>query len=346
MSRIENVNIDSTAILPAPEDIKTELPVDSKVIDFISNSRLILENILSGKDPRKFFIVGPCSIHNIEEALEYAEKFKALSRQVEQQLFLVMRVYFEKPRTTIGWKGLINDPDLDGSFQIEKGIRVARKFLLDLARLEVPAGTETLDPIIPQYLDDLISWTAIGARTSESQTHREMASGLSSPVGFKNSTDGSFDVMINALKSSAYQHHFLGINQQGKVSTIGTSGNKFGHCILRGGRRPNYDSVSIAMLERALEENGLSKNIVVDCSHSNSMRNYKLQPLVLKDCISQILGGNTSIAGFMIESNLEEGNQTVAGDEGRLKRGVSITDGCVNWSTTEAMILQAAEMLW
>lgn len=345
MSDIENVNITGTSVLPAPLDIKTALPVAESSVEFISASRKALENILSRTDPRKFFVVGPCSIHNVDEAKEYASRFKVLAKEVEEQLFLIMRVYFEKPRTTTGWKGLINDPDLDGSFQIEKGIRVARKFLLDLAEMKVPAGTETLDPITPQYLGDLISWTAIGARTSESQTHREMASGLSSPVGFKNGTDGGFDVMINALKSSTHPHHFLGINQEGKVSTIETKGNQFGHCILRGGSRPNYDSVSVAMLEAILEQNKLNKNIVIDCSHANSLKNHTLQALVLKDCLSQIKAGNPSIVGFMIESNLEQGNQAISENIRNLKKGVSITDACVDWNTTQEMIRDAACLL-
>ena len=345
MSNIENVNITSTSELPAPLDIKLELPVGKTSVEFISKSRKTLEGILSRSDSRKFIVVGPCSIHNVDEAQEYASKFKVLAKQVEEQLFLIMRVYFEKPRTSIGWKGLINDPDLNGSFQIEKGIRIARKFLLDLADMKVPAGTETLDPITPQYLSDLICWTAIGARTSESQTHREMASGLSSPVGFKNGTEGSFEVMINALKSSAYPHYFLGINQKGKVSTIGTKGNLFGHCILRGGSTPNYDSASIAMLESILEENNLSKNIVVDCSHANSLKDHKLQALVLRDCLSQINAGNSSIVGFMIESNLEQGNQKICEDIRNLKKGVSITDACIDWKTTEALIKETASLL-
>ncbi len=345
MSNLENVNVLDTCVLPAPDDIKSNLPVSQDAIEFICESRKTLESILSGTDPRKFIVVGPCSIHNVVEAKEYAVKFKQLAEEVKQQLFLIMRVYFEKPRTTVGWKGLVNDPDLDGSFQIEKGIRVARNFLLELAEMQVPAGTETLDPIIPQYLADLISWTAIGARTSESQTHREMASGLSCPVGFKNGTDGSFGVMINALKSSAYPHHFLGINQQGKVSTIATKGNFFGHCILRGGAKPNYDPVSISSLESILEINNLSQNIVVDCSHANSLKDYRLQPRVLEDCLSQIREGNSSIIGFMIESNLEEGNQAIADNVANLNKGVSVTDACVDWKTTEEMVRHAARML-
>jgi len=342
MNDLENVNVAGATVLPAPSQIKSELNLNSNVANFVTESRTAVENILSGKDSRKIFVVGPCSIHKVDEAKEYAQKFKTLAKEVEDKLFLIMRVYFEKPRTTVGWKGLVNDPDLDGTFQVEKGIRVARKFLMDLAEMGVPAGTEALDPITPQYLGDLISWTAIGARTSESQTHREMASGLSSPVGFKNGTDGGFEIMINALKSCAHPHHFLGINQEGKVSTIRTTGNQFGHCILRGGSRPNYDSVSVAMLEEILNKNKLKPNIVIDCSHANSLKNHKLQPLVLKDCLSQIKAGNQSIVGFMIESNLEEGNQSIGLNGSGLKKGVSVTDACVGWKTTEDMIREAA----
>lgn len=345
MSDLENVNISATSVLSIPAEIKSELSVSEDAAEFICDSRKTIEAILTGKDSRKFMVVGPCSIHNVVEAEEYALKLKQLAGEVSQQLFLIMRVYFEKPRTTVGWKGLVNDPELDGSFQIEKGIRLARKFLLHLAEMKVPAGTETLDPIIPQYIGDLISWTAIGARTSESQTHREIASGLSCPVGFKNGTDGSFDVMINALKSSAYPHHFLGINQQGKVSTIGTKGNFFGHCILRGGVKPNYDSVSIAGLESILEANSLSHNIVVDCSHANALKNHTLQLRVLEDCLQQIRAGNSSIIGFMIESNLEEGNQLIGDNIRDLNKGVSITDACIDWKTTEKMVRNAALML-
>lgn len=344
MEIIENINITDNRPLPSPKEIKQQLPVDKDIFAFIKNSREQLQQILSGKDKRKFMVVGPCSIHKVDEAMDYAKKFKLLAQSVEKEILLIMRVYFEKPRTTVGWKGLINDPELDGSFQVEKGIKVARKFLLDLAAMGVPAATEALDPIMPQYIGDLITWTAIGARTSESQTHREMASGLSSPVGFKNGTDGGFDIMINALQSCAHPHHFLGISQEGQVATISTSGNMFGHCILRGGDRPNYDSVSIASLEGMLQKHGLSKNIVVDCSHGNSLKNHELQPLVLKDCLRQIQGGNTSIVGFMIESNINEGNQSI-GDGKSLKYGVSITDACVNWQATEEMIQHAAKIL-
>jgi 3-deoxy-7-phosphoheptulonate synthase len=259
---------------------------------------------------------------------------------VSRTLFVLMRVYFEKPRTTIGWKGLINDPDMDDSFHIEKGIHIARALLLDLAASGVPAATEALDPIMPQYLSELISWTAIGARTTESQTHREMASGLSTPVGFKNGTDGSLAVAINALQSARHPHHFLGITQQGNSAVFRTCGNSHGHIVLRGGGgRANYDSVSIALCERALEEAGLPVNIVVDCSHGNSAKDPALQPLVAENVANQVLEGNGSIVGLMLESNLNWGTQPIPADRTQLQYGISVTDACIDWATTESLLV-------
>jgi 3-deoxy-7-phosphoheptulonate synthase len=255
-------------------------------------------------------------------------------------------VYFEKPRTTVGWKGLINDPYMDDSFHVEKGIYMARELLLHLAKMGLPTATEALDPIMPQYLGDLVTWTAIGARTTESQTHREMASGLSTPVGFKNGTDGSLEVAINALKSAREPHHFMGINQDGRTAVFHTRGNVYGHTVLRGGGgRPNYDSVSIALCEQALRKAGLPERIVVDCSHANSNKDYNLQPLVARDCIEQIVNGNKSIIGLMLESNLHAGNQAIGTDLSQLKYGVSVTDACIDWETTEEVLTQAAAML-
>jgi 3-deoxy-7-phosphoheptulonate synthase len=257
-----------------------------------------------------------------------------------------MRVYFEKPRTTVGWKGLINDPDMDDSFHIEKGIGIARKLLLDLAELGLPTATEALDPIMPQYLGDLITWNAIGARTTESQTHREMASGLSTPVGFKNGTDGSLVVAINALKSARQPHHFLGINEDGRSAVMQTRGNNYGHVVLRGGAgRTNYDSVSVALCEQALQKAGLPDRIVIDCSHGNSNKDPSLQPLVARDCIEQIVNGNKSIIGLMLESNLEAGNQDIPTDRSKLRYGVSVTDGCIDWATTEKSLRELAVLL-
>jgi 3-deoxy-7-phosphoheptulonate synthase len=279
-------------------------------------------------------------------AREYAQRLKALAAKIDATIFPIMRVYFEKPRTTVGWKGLINDPDLDDSFHIEKGIHVARELLLYIAELGLPAGTEALDPIMPQYLSELVTWTAIGARTTESQTHREMASGLSSPVGFKNGTDGSLVTPINALQSVRRPHHFLGITQQGQSAVFRTRGNAHAHLVLRGGGgRSNYDAVSIAVAERELDAAQLRTNIVVDCSHGNSNKDPGMQPMVAENCINQIVEGNRSIVGLMLESHLHAGNQPITKNLSDLEYGVSITDPCIGWETTEALLLKLHETL-
>jgi 3-deoxy-7-phosphoheptulonate synthase len=303
-----------------------------------------MASILAGRDRRLFVVVGPCSIHDPAAAMEYAHKLKALADELAEQLFIVMRVYFEKPRTTVGWKGLINDPHMDDSFCIDEGLHVARRLLVDLNDLGLPCGTEALDPITPQYLGDLIAWSAIGARTTESQTHRELASGLSSPVGFKNGTDGNLDVALNAMLSAAQPHAFLGINGDGQVAVTQTRGNAFGHLILRGGAVPNYDSVAVSEAESALQTSKLPVNIVVDCSHANSRKNHALQTLVLKDVVHQIVDGNQAIKGVMLESNLFEGNQKL-GQPKDLRYGVSITDACLGWDTTAACLRDAATRL-
>jgi 3-deoxy-7-phosphoheptulonate synthase len=283
--------------------------------------------------------VGPCSIHDTDAAIDYANRLKVLADDVSDTLCLVMRVYFEKPRTTTGWKGLINDPHLNDSFKITEGLHVGRKLLMEIAEIGLPTATEALDPISPQYMHDLITWAAIGARTTESQTHREMASGLSSAVGFKNGTDGGLSVAINALKSVASPHRFLGVNAEGNVSVITTAGNSYSHVVLRGGDgKPNYDSVSIAMTEENLRSSGIAENIMVDCSHANSNKNHELQPLVVENVTNQILEGNKSIVGLMIESNINAGNQSITNDIKDLKYGVSITDSCMDWNTTEVTI--------
>ena len=343
---IYNVNVRSREVLPSPGRVMAELPAGDAARETVLRGRRVLQAILDGQDPRMFVVLGPCSIHNVEEALEYAARLAGLARTVDDVLFLVMRVYFEKPRTTVGWKGLINDPDMDDSFQIEKGIHVARRLLLDLAEMGLPAATEALDPIMPQYLGDLISWTAIGARTTESQTHREMASGLSTPVGFKNGTDGSLGVAVNALRSAVQPHHFLGINQDGNAAVFQTAGNAYGHVVLRGGGgRPNYDSVSVALCEQALDDAGLPHRIVIDCSHANSGKKHEIQPLVARDCVEQVVNGNRSILGFMLESNLNEGNQVIPPELAQLRPGVSVTDACMGWETTEEVIKEAAAIL-
>jgi len=337
--RLYNVNVDSSELLPTPQQVKEELPASAKAQECVLRSRATIRDILDGRDRRLFVVVGPCSIHDLAAAREYAARLRQLAPEVAGSLYLVMRVYFEKPRTTIGWKGLINDPDMDDSFHIEKGIRLARGLLIELAESGLPAATEALDPIMPQYLQELITWTAIGARTTESQTHREMASGLSTPVGFKNGTDGSLEVAINALQSARHPHHFLGITQQGQSAVFRTRGNPHAHIVLRGGGgRPNYDSVSVALCEQALAEAGLPQNIVVDCSHGNSNKDPSLQPLVAENCVNQVLEGNRSIVGLMLESHLEAGSQKIPPDRSLLRYGVSVTDACIDWATTERLL--------
>jgi 3-deoxy-7-phosphoheptulonate synthase len=345
-SQLHNVNVVAKTDLPTPAEVKAALPAGPEIERAVLEHRRTLQAILDGRDPRLFVVVGPCSIHDLQAAHEYAERLKALADEVGDALYIVMRVYFEKPRTTVGWKGLINDPDMDDSFHMEKGISQARELLLHLVELGLPTATEALDPIMPQYIGDLIAWTAIGARTTESQTHREMSSGLSTPVGFKNGTDGSLAVAVNALKSAGQPHHFLGINQDGQAAVFRTRGNKYGHVVLRGGGgRPNYDSVSVTLCEQELKQAGLPARIVIDCSHANSNKDHRLQPLVARDCVEQIIAGNHSIVGLMLESNLHEGNQSIGTDLGALEYGVSVTDACIDWQTTEATLRQAAELL-
>ena len=333
---INDLNVASNETLITPEQIKLEIPLTERAQRTVSAGRQVVRDILDGKDHRLFVVVGPCSIHDIKAAHEYAERLKVLAEEVSDTLYLVMRVYFEKPRTTVGWKGLINDPYLDDSFKIQDGLHIGRKLLLDLAEMGLPTATEALDPISPQYLQDLISWSAIGARTTESQTHREMASGLSSAVGFKNGTDGGLTVAINALQSVSSPHRFLGINQQGGVSIVTTKGNAYGHVVLRGvNGKPNYDSVSVAICEQELKKAAIKPNIMVDCSHANSNKDPALQPLVMDNVANQILEGNQSIVGLMVESHLGWGNQSIPKDLQQLKYGVSITDACIDWESTE-----------
>ncbi|MDB9467742.1 3-deoxy-7-phosphoheptulonate synthase [Dolichospermum circinale] len=339
--KLINTNIKSSHVLLTPNEVKEKLPLTKTAENTILKFRQEIEHILDFQDRRKFIVVGPCSIHDPKAAIEYGEKLLDLAKKVDDKLLLIMRVYFEKPRTTVGWKGLINDPEMDDSFNVEKGILIARSLLLKLTELGLPTATEALDPIIPQYISELVSWSAIGARTTESQTHREMASGLSMPVGFKNGTDGNIQVAVNALKSARTPHNFLGINQKGQVSVFQTRGNDHGHVILRGGTQPNFDAENIKLVEEQLKAAKLSPRIVVDCSHGNTNKDYRLQSMVFENIIQQILDGNSSIVGMMLESNLYEGSQTITGNREDLKYGVSVTDKCINWEETERIILAA-----
>jgi len=345
-NRVYNVNVASQEVLATPAAIKADLPLTESAERAVVGGRLAIEHILDHTDHRLMVVVGPCSIHDPEAAIDYAQRLKKLADEVGDTLFVVMRVYFEKPRTTTGWKGLINDPHMNDSFDIDAGLRMARKLLIDVNEMGLPAGTEALDPISPQYLGDLVAWSAIGARTTESQKHRELASGLSTPVGFKNGTDGSLTVAINALHSVSSPHSFLGIDQRGQVAVTRTKGNTYGHVVLRGGANgSNYDSVTISLVEKDLDKAGLPANIVVDCSHANSNKDYKLQPLVLNDCVNQIMDGNKSITGVMLESNIGAGNQKLAEDLSELEYGVSITDACIDWETTETILREARDKL-
>lgn len=346
LKKLVNTNVKGHALIPTPEEIHKLLPASDESLKTVLEGREAIRHILDGKDSRLFIVVGPCSIHDVKAALEYAEKLKKLADQVKDKMLIVMRVYFEKPRTTVGWKGLINDPFMDDSFNLEEGLKRARKLLLDITAMGLPTATEALDPIMPQYVTELISWSAIGARTTESQTHREMASGLSTPVGFKNGTDGNVQVAINAMKSALSPHHFLGIDPKGRISVFMTKGNAYSHVVLRGSDKgPNYDPENVARCEAALEKEGLRKKIMVDCSHGNSSKDHRTQPKVFKSCIDQIGAGNKSICGMMVESNLFEGNQKIPADLSQLKYGVSVTDACVDWETTEKMILEAHHLL-
>jgi 3-deoxy-7-phosphoheptulonate synthase len=344
--RIYNINVVAQDVLLTPADVKRRVPMTPRAQNTVLDGRLTVENILDRRDHRFMIVVGPCSIHDPAAALDYAQRLTRLADEVSDTLYIVMRVYFEKPRTTTGWKGLINDPHMNDSFDIEEGLQLARKVLLDINELGLPTGTEALDPISPQYLSDLIAWSAIGARTTESQTHREMASGLSTPVGFKNGTDGGLLVAVNALLSVSKAHSFLGIDQDGQVAVIRTKGNRYGHIVLRGGAKgPNYDSVTIALVEKELARNSLPANIVVDCSHANSNKDPSLQPLVMNDVVHQIMEGNQSIVGTMLESNINAGNQPIPADLSQLKYGVSVTDACIDWMSTEKLLRDARQKL-
>jgi len=343
---LEDLNVLSAEQLITPSQLKKLIPVTDKAMETVAKGRRTIKNIIDRTDPRLFLVVGPCSIHDTKAALDYAKRLQALAEEVSDTLYLVMRVYFEKPRTTVGWKGLINDPHLNNSFDIVEGLKIGRTLLTDLAEMGIPTSTEALDPISPQFLQDLISWSAIGARTTESQTHREMASGLSSAVGFKNGTDGGLAVAMNALGAVAEPHRFLGINHEGEVSVIHTRGNKHAHVVLRGGSKGvNYDAESVAECEAALAKGGHAANIMIDCSHANSEKDHNRQKHVMENVSGQVVEGNNSIVGLMIESNIGAGNQKVPENLADLKYGVSITDACVDWETTETMVRDMRDQL-
>ncbi|MEW2739092.1 3-deoxy-7-phosphoheptulonate synthase [Providencia sp. PROV130] len=342
---LNNVNIQDEQVLITPESLKEKYPLSRSNLHAIATSRQVIADIIHQRDPRLLVVCGPCSIHDVDAAIEYGERLKVLAEELSDSLYIVMRVYFEKPRTTVGWKGLISDPFMDGSFEMEKGLHIARDLLTNLVNMGLPLATEALDPNNPQYLGDLFSWSAIGARTTESQTHREMASGLSMPVGFKNGTDGSLSTAINALKAAAMPHRFMGINQSGQVCLLHTKGNSNGHVILRGGKTPNYNAEDIAACESEMKKAGLEPSLMVDCSHGNSNKDYRRQPLVVDSIIEQIINGNESITGIMLESHINEGNQTSEQARDSMKYGVSVTDACINWQTTETVLRKLHQAL-
>ncbi|WP_370050599.1 3-deoxy-7-phosphoheptulonate synthase AroG [Mariprofundus sp. EBB-1] len=333
----DDIRINGMSEIAAPEQVHSEYPMSEIAARTTHDTRMAIHDILQGEDDRVLAIVGPCSIHNPDAALEYAQHIKRMREELGNDLLIVMRVYFEKPRTTVGWKGLINDPNLDDSFEINKGIRLARKLLLDLNEIGVPAGTEFLDLITPQYVADLVSWGAIGARTTESQGHRELSSGLSCPVGFKNGTDGGFKIAVDAIQAARHPHVFISLTKQGKSAIFSTAGNDDCHIILRGGKEPNYDAASIAKASAELESAGLATHLMVDCSHANSRKQFKRQIEVGEDLAGQIAAGNASITGVMIESHLNEGRQDVVVGE-KPAFGISVTDACLGWDDTEALL--------
>ncbi len=346
MQPTNDLRVVTTRRLLAPSELKTALPMSESANATVVNGRATVQRILRREDPRLLVVLGPCSIHDPKSALEYAGRLAALRAELEDQFFLVMRVYFEKPRTTIGWKGLINDPHINGTYDVDQGLRLARKLLLDINELGLPAATEFLDPIVPQYIADLVSWAAIGARTTESQTHREMASGLSMPVGFKNGTDGSLQIAFDAMLSAKHAHHFLGIDQDGFTSVVRTIGNPDGHVVLRGGRlRTNFDAASIADASVQLKKAGLPDGLMVDCSHANSSKQHAKQEEVWQNLISQRVEGCDPLIGVMLESHLFEGNQAIPKDLTTMKYGVSLTDACLGWDVTERMLRHGAERL-
>lgn len=342
----QDLNVVETIRLKPPRVLKDTLPMTEECNRTVVEGRATIQRILEHEDPRLLVVVGPCSIHDAKGAMEYANRLVQLREELSDRLYIVVRIYFEKPRTTVGWKGLVNDPYLDGTYDIETGLQRARRLLLDITALGLPAATEFLDSIVPQYIDDLVSWAAIGARTTESQTHREMASGLSMPVGFKNSTDGSLQIALDAMQAAQAPHSFLGIDQDGFTSIVRTRGNHYGHVVLRGGRGgTNYDAQNIAEAVAALQKAGQTPALMVDCSHANSNKQHAQQEAVACSVMAQRAAGNSALIGLMLESYLFEGQQPVSANLAELKYGVSITDACVGWDTTERILRQAHESL-
>ena len=342
MGRTNNLNVSGLTPLIAPADLKQVLPLSEEDAEFVAKARTQVQDILWNRDPRMMVVIGPCSIHDPKAALDYAERLAKLNHELRDQLMLVMRVYFEKPRTTIGWKGLINDPDLNGTHQISKGLGIARRLMLNITAMGLPVATEMLDPITPQYMADTISWGAIGARTTESQTHREMSSGLSFPVGFKNGTDGNLQIAIDAMGAACHPHSFLGINREGRTSIVRTTGNPDVHIVLRGGnRKPNYEAADIVEVQEKLDQAGIKTSLMVDGSHANSQKDHKRQEAVMQNVMQQVAAGNGRIGSLMIESFIREGSQKMADKLEDLEYGVSITDKCVDWETTERILRHA-----
>jgi 3-deoxy-7-phosphoheptulonate synthase len=346
MQSTQNIHVKDIVPIISPQTLIDEVPLSEKAYQTVIEGRQAIRRILEGEDDRLLVVVGPCSIHDPKAAIEYAGRLNAVAEKIRERVFVVMRVYFEKPRTTVGWKGLINDPRLDGTFDMDGGLKLARSILLEINEMGLPAGTEMLDPITPQYVADLVSWASLGARTIESQTHRQMASGLSMPVGYKNATDGNLQMAIDAMQAARSEHSFLGIDMQGRTCVVHTTGNPLGHLILRGGRSgPNYYADRVEAAAEQLKKAGLPTNIIVDCSHANSSKQFARQERVWRDVIEQRLQGNSTIKGLMLESNLCEGNQKISSEPSALKYGVSITDACLGWEKTEELLLHAAEAM-
>jgi len=344
--RTDNLNVLALTPLITPRRLKAELPASPKALRTVVRARQAIRDILRGRDKRLLAVVGPCSVHDAKATLEYARRLKTLCAELDGELLILMRVYFEKPRTTTGWKGLIYDPHMDGSSDIACGLRSARQILVEISAMGVPVGSEMLDPIVPQYTADLVTWVAIGARTTESQTHRQMASGLSMPVGFKNRTDGNVQVAVEAMESARHPHSFLGIDDDGRIAIVRTAGNEWGHLILRGSRsKPNYDRDSIADAAERMRTMGLAPSIMVDCSHGNAGKKFQAEEAVWYDVLLQRAHGNVAIMGMLVESNLVEGNQPIPADLTQLRYGISVTDECVGWDTTERMLRHAADVM-